>query len=271
MQAVILAAGEGTRMRPLTLTRPKPLVEVAGVPLITHVVRALPKEITELIIVVGYRAEQIKEHCKDEFLGRSVCYVQQGTIKGTGAALVAAREYLTGRFLVVSADDLIHTKGVQAALRFELSVVAYEHPEPERFGVISHTDADVLLGIDEKPEFPMSRLINTATMVLSTDIFKYQVPPAQNGEMQLTDMLAALAQVRRVMVVRTPFWLPVGKPDDIPLAEAALQEQARFTFQFFRSIVTGARRVALVFLKVLRTTRAFRVHSRRGDSFVANT
>ena len=70
MQCVILAAGEGTRMRPLTLAMPKPLVPVCGVPLIEHIVRPLPKVIDELIIVIGYKGEMIREYCGEEFMER---------------------------------------------------------------------------------------------------------------------------------------------------------------------------------------------------------
>ncbi len=77
MQAVILAAGEGVRMRPLTLTKPKPLLEVLGKPLIRYATEGLPKEVTELIIVLGYRGEQIKAYCGTSFCGRTVTYVWQ--------------------------------------------------------------------------------------------------------------------------------------------------------------------------------------------------
>jgi UDP-N-acetylglucosamine diphosphorylase / glucose-1-phosphate thymidylyltransferase / UDP-N-acetylgalactosamine diphosphorylase / glucosamine-1-phosphate N-acetyltransferase / galactosamine-1-phosphate N-acetyltransferase len=222
MQAVILAAGEGTRMRPLTLTCPKPLISVAGRPLLEHVVRALPQEVDEIIIVVRYLAEKIIETCGNEYLGKKVQYVHQGETKGTGAALIAAQHLLRDRFFVVSADDLIHTQGLRAALAHESAVVAFEHTEPERFGVIHMTALGTLRAIEEKPQRPNSNLISTATMMLTTNIFNYNVAPAANGEVQITDMLGAYAREHDVAVVRTPFWLPVGQLSDIPVAERAL-------------------------------------------------
>ncbi len=75
MQCVILAAGGGTRMRPLTLVRPKPLIIIASKPLIEHIVGALPSEIDSLIMVVCYKADMIRDYCGEIFLGRPVTYV----------------------------------------------------------------------------------------------------------------------------------------------------------------------------------------------------
>jgi NDP-sugar pyrophosphorylase family protein len=87
MQCVILAAGKGTRLRPLTDTIPKPLVKVAGRPLLDHIVEALPSSVNELIIVTGYLEEQIHTHCGKSFHGRKVTYVHQEEQKGTAHAL----------------------------------------------------------------------------------------------------------------------------------------------------------------------------------------
>ena len=77
MQCVIIAAGRGTRMRPLTDTTPKPLLKVCGKAVLDHIVEALPTQITELIIVTGYLGEQIREHCGEEFYVRPVTYLEQ--------------------------------------------------------------------------------------------------------------------------------------------------------------------------------------------------
>ena len=77
MQCVILAAGKGTRLRPLTEKCPKPLVEVGGKTLLDHIVGALPSAVDELIIVTGYKGEMIREYCGKEFYGRKVTYIHQ--------------------------------------------------------------------------------------------------------------------------------------------------------------------------------------------------
>ena len=101
-----MAAGKGVRMLPLTQERPKPLVHIAGVPLIEHVLRALPNDIDEVIIVVGYKAQMIQDHVGDLFEGKKIRYVHQWMPAGTAHALSLAQPFLTGRFLLMNTDDI---------------------------------------------------------------------------------------------------------------------------------------------------------------------
>src|SRR3989338_11252442 len=107
MKCVILAAGEGIRMRPLTLEKPKPLLAINGKPLIEHVIENLPKEIDELVVVIGYKGEQIKDFLGKKFHGLKVKYVWQKEKLGTGHALRLCREHLgSDNFLMLFADDI---------------------------------------------------------------------------------------------------------------------------------------------------------------------
>jgi len=89
MQCVIICAGKGTRMRPLTEHTPKPLLEVCGKPILQHVVEALPEEIDELVLVVGYLQEQIRSYCGDEYFNR------KSNVRGAGKFLRRHRCSLT--------------------------------------------------------------------------------------------------------------------------------------------------------------------------------
>lgn len=221
MQAVILAAGEGTRMRPLTLEHPKPLIEVAGIPILEHIMHALPDEVDEVILVVKYMQEQIRAYCGDTFLGRRIQYVEQGNLKGTANALSYARPYLSGRFLVTFADDLLAKKDLEELITHEHAILVTEHEKPERFGVVSLNPDNTLRTITEKPEYPETNLISTGVVVLTQKIFDYD-PDGKNGELFLTGMLAGFAAEYPVTVVTASFWQPVGYPEDIKIAEAAL-------------------------------------------------
>lgn len=222
MQAVILAAGEGKRMQPLTLERPKPLISVAGRPILEHIIDALPSEIDEIILVVGYKAEMIKEYVGDLYKGRAVKYVHAEPL-GTGYALAKAKSLLRGdRFLLMCGDDIHGSRALQEALAHPLALLAAMHEEPSKFGVIELRADHSLASIVEKPEVPPTNLISTGAMVLDARIFDYGMTRQSNGEYYLTEPLGLLAAEHSVRVVEQEVWLPIGYPEDIPLAEERL-------------------------------------------------
>ncbi|MEI6479850.1 MAG: nucleotidyltransferase family protein [bacterium] len=221
MKAVILAAGEGTRLRPLTLETPKPLLKVAGRPLLERLVRALPTEVDELIIIVGYLGEKIREYCGDEFLGRHVTYVTQTERKGTYPALELCREYLSNEpFMLFFADDILDARTIAECAREPLAVVAAHVPDPRPFGVLDVDEDGYIKGIVEKPEHPPSNLVLTNCYKLSPEIFDY--PPAQHprtGEFYLSDSLAQLAEHKKIKVVTARFWFPIANQEDLKTAD----------------------------------------------------
>src|SRR3989344_8985294 len=108
MKAIILAAGEGKRMRPLTLTKPKPMLEVLDKPLLHWIIDSLPEEITEIILVIGYKGDQIKKYFGNSFGGRKITYIEQKEQLGTAHALKLVKPILKNgeRFIFMYADDL---------------------------------------------------------------------------------------------------------------------------------------------------------------------
>ncbi|PIP29941.1 hypothetical protein COU12_00210 [Candidatus Jorgensenbacteria bacterium CG10_big_fil_rev_8_21_14_0_10_54_38] len=227
MKAVILAAGEGVRMRPLTLTTPKPLLHLAGKPLLKHIVEALPPTVSELIIVVGYRGDQIKNYCGNEFLGHAVHYVTQNERTGNYRALELAKPFLAPDepFGLFFADDLIDRASIAKCLSRPPAIVASRVAHPERFGVITLNADGTVEEIVEKPKVPHSNLVTTSAYALTCDIFRYQpTPHPLNGEFYLATALAQMAREYSIAVVETKFWIPIGTPEDLARAEAILKE-----------------------------------------------
>ena len=223
MQCVILAAGKGTRMLPLTNDTPKPLIKVCGKPILEHIVKALPKEIDEIILVVSYLKEQIQAYCGEEFLGRKVKYVvQDNPAGGTGNALFVAKPLIKDRFLFMYADDIHGSKALKEVLKYPYSMLSHRSSEPEKFGVLELNDDGTLKTIYEKPKNPPSDLINIGGMVLDADIFNFKVEPSVGGEVLVTDMVTAFAKKHPMKVIEQPVWIPVGKPEDIAVAETIL-------------------------------------------------
>lgn len=224
MQCVILCAGKGTRMRPLTESTPKPLIEVCGKPLLQHVVESLPAEVDEIVLVVGYLQDQIRHECGDVYCGKKVVYVEQEDFAGgTGAALLCAREALHGRFMFMYADDIHGAEALAKAVQYEHAILTTTSDHPEDFGVLAQNDDGTLSGIIEKPKDPQSNYINIGGFVLDEHIFEYTVAVSEeHGELLVTDMFTQYAQDYPVQVVEQSLWIPVGKPQDVKVAEAKL-------------------------------------------------
>ena len=208
------------RMRPLTLSTPKPLLVVAGKPILAHIAEALPGEVTELILVVGYRGEQIRAFLGNHFLGREITYVEQKQKLGTAHALRLCRDTLNGeRFLLLYADDLHDRRSLNALLAHPRSLLVAEHPEPQRFGVVSLNSDGTIAGIIEKPMRPTSNFVSTGAMVLDRHIFRYEPELHPSGEYYLTSMFDQMIHGVRVMAVKTTRWFPIATPEDLPAAE----------------------------------------------------
>src|SRR3989344_3920678 len=162
MQAVILAAGEGKRMWPLTLELPKPLILVAGRPILAHIIDALPREVDEIILVIGYKGDMIKRHFGDLYDGRRVRYVHQWMPAGTAHALSMAESFLRDeKFILMMGDDLHGRAAFEKALSYPLSILAATHSDPSKFGVLELNADGTLANIIEKPEVPPTNLIST--------------------------------------------------------------------------------------------------------------
>lgn len=228
MKAIILAAGEGIRMRPLTSNKPKPLLEVAGKPLIYRLVSNLPKEVDGVVLVIGYLGDQIKNYCKDVFLGRKVNYVEQENARGTYHAVSLCQPHIHNdkdkRFFVFYADDLLDAETINKMTKYERALVTQEMADPRRFGVVTLNEDDSIKEIIEKPDNPPSNLVLTNGLLLDYKIFQYPPLHTVNGEYYLSTAVAELAKHHKIMTVKANFWFPIATPEDLEKAEKLLQK-----------------------------------------------
>ena len=224
MQCVILAAGKGTRLRPLTDTTPKPLVKVGNKTILDHIVSAFPEEIDEIILVTNYLEEQIKDYCGDNFHGRKVKYVsQENPAGGTGQALMTAKDLVKGKFLFMYSDDIHGTEALKKVVKEDNAMLATDVPNASQFGVVYTNEDGYLDKIVEKPENPNSNLINIGGFVISPEIFNYKAKVSDSGEAYVTDMLTEYAHKNMVKVIEQDLWLPIGTHEQLLAAEEYLQ------------------------------------------------
>jgi glucose-1-phosphate thymidylyltransferase len=186
MQAVILAAGEGKRVRPLTRSRPKALIPVANRPIIEYVIDALLKNgIRDIIVVVGYRKEQVIRFLNQ--LEVPVEVVIQPKQLGTAHALKCAESKITGDFLVLPGDNYIDPHSIARIAGLSNAMLVREHPNPSNFGVVMLQDGNVT-EIVEKPEHAQSLMVSTGIYSLKKEVFSYI------RANDLTDAIAAMIQ-----------------------------------------------------------------------------
>jgi UDP-N-acetylglucosamine diphosphorylase / glucose-1-phosphate thymidylyltransferase / UDP-N-acetylgalactosamine diphosphorylase / glucosamine-1-phosphate N-acetyltransferase / galactosamine-1-phosphate N-acetyltransferase len=227
MQAIILAAGRGKRMKDLTNGKPKPMLMVKGVPVLEYKIKILPKTIDEIIFVIGYCGEHIMKHFGKEFDGRRIRYVFQNRLSGTGGAIHLVKSIVEGRFLVMMGDDLYHKKDIKNMLKYELAVLAKEVDNPTNFGVLKTNRRGYLEEIVEKPKHPKDRLVNAAMYILTKDFFNYDLVSIGNGEYGLPQTLATMSDKHKIKVVKASFWHPVTTPEDLEEAEKIIHKFVR--------------------------------------------
>lgn len=146
--------------------------------------------------------------------------------RGEADALELAQPLLTGRFLLLCADDIHGARALAEAADCPLAILAARHPEPQKFGVIEIRPDGTVHSLEEKPSAPTSNLVSTGAMVLDERIFTYEASRHANGERYLTDLLSALAVDAPVHIVLQEEWIPVGYPADIERAESILAARA---------------------------------------------
>jgi len=225
MQAVILAAGRGKRLQPITDNRPKPMVELLGRPILEYVLDFLPNAVDEILMITGYKEEKIKEHFGNEWKGRPITYVHQSEPKGTAHALFTAKPFIKNeRFLILPGDNISEFKVIDEGLPHPYVIFAYEHKAPKNFGVIElNDDGETLKRIQEKPEHPPTNLISTACMILSPSIFDCElVVHPRLGEYFIPDLLTQVLAREPIYVMKQDFWIPVDRLEDMPSAEVEL-------------------------------------------------
>ena len=211
MDAILLAAGLGTRLRPHTLHTPKPLLPVQGRPILDWTFGALPKEVDRVIVVVHYLADQIETFLAAQTHVRETVVVPQGEPRGTGDALRRCRDHVRSEtFLVLNGDDLFGAADLADLASRPAGVLVTEVQEPKKFG-IAYLKADgTLEKLVEKPDLSPPQLANTGAYVFPRDVFDLEIGLSPRGEYEITDYVSQLAAKRPFHVVRSTFWFPVG-------------------------------------------------------------
>ncbi|MDD3135545.1 MAG: sugar phosphate nucleotidyltransferase [Methanoregula sp.] len=216
MQAVILAAGEGRRVRPLTLSRPKAMIPVANRPIIGYVIDALVKNgIRDIVVVVGYRREQVIRFLNEFDLPIKV--VVQEKQLGTAHALRQAEPEISGDFIVLPGDNYIDAASVASIRKYRAGILVKEHPNPSNFGVV-HLKDGYVESIVEKPEANTGCTVSTGIYSLKKDFFSII-----NSNNTMTEAIAAMLHAnQQLQAVPADDWQDAIYPWDLLKMNARL-------------------------------------------------
>jgi len=208
MQAIIIAAGKGTRIYPISLTRPKPLFQLMGQTMIEYTLDQLQGLATEVILVLGYKGEMIQKRIGNRYKGMRIRYVWQKKQTGTGSAVTSALKYIDDKFLLLMGDDLYSRKDIKNILKKFPAIGAQEVKNPKSFGVITAKNG-LMINLAEKPERPQSKLANTALYYFPKTIFKYAISKSARGEYEFTDYVKQFANDQKLNVYIAKEWMPI--------------------------------------------------------------
>ncbi len=226
MQCVILAAGEGSRMRPLTTSRPKVMLPLAGKPSLEHLIRNVRDAgIREIILIVGYQEQSIRAYFGNgSKFDVAIQYVVQKKQLGTADALRVAEPFITDKFLMLNGDMVLDMSDIQQLCRKKAPVMAIATTtHPEDFGVVTLSKGKIS-SLEEKTPHPKSDTINAGAYLFDLEIFTIlkQVSPSSRGEYELTDALMDYINERKLSAYNLSLWIDVGYPWDMLTANECL-------------------------------------------------
>lgn len=217
IKAVILAAGEGKRLRPFTETMPKVMIPVANKPLLEYVIDSVKNSgINEIITVVGYKKEVIMEYFRN-YEDIEIKYVVQEKQLGTAHALLQTKEYVDDTFIVLSGDNIIDKASISKLIndKPKFSMLIKENPHTSKYGVVLF-EKNVLKEIVEKPTEEVGRFISTGIYKFPNSVFDNIEEFSSQGVYDLSTVVQSIVdRGENISTVTANSWMDIVYPWDL--------------------------------------------------------
>jgi len=225
LEAIVLVGGQGTRLRPLTLTAPKPLLPTAGVPFLAHLLaRAAASGVTHIVLATCYKADMFAASFGDgSAFGLSIDYVQEDVPLDTAGGIRNAAASLHGSAggdpVVVLNSDILsgHDLGAQVDLHRKTDAAVTLHlvevDDPSRFGVVPADETGRVTAFLEKTPDPVTNLINAGCYVFRRDVID-RIPAGRRVSVERETFPSLIEAGEKVMAYpESAYWLDVGTPE----------------------------------------------------------
>ncbi len=234
MECVLLSGGEGKRMRPLTLTKPKPMLPVAGKPILERNLEILAKFFKKVYVVVGYKKEIVMQHFGNKFNAAEIEYIEQKEQLGTANAILTLKEKINNKFIVMNGDIVVSENVIKNFINFanenntENAMCLTNVENPSDYGVVEiENESNRIVMIEEKPKNPKSNLINAGIYIFNNKIFHLidNLRKSERAEYEITDAIKILIKNKEIygyVIDNNEFWIDVGKPWDLLTANEIL-------------------------------------------------
>ncbi|MHA2243380.1 MAG: bifunctional sugar-1-phosphate nucleotidylyltransferase/acetyltransferase [Candidatus Hodarchaeales archaeon] len=239
MEALVLTAGKGTRLYPLSKTIPKPLIPIAGRPLICHILDALIANVDRVVIVIGHKADLVEETISQMDYPFEINWVNQQEQLGTGNAVRICEKYIdTSHFFMMYGDIFTSQRTIKDIISLGQSndlsggiLSAKKVNNPEKYGCLD-IKKDYLVRILEKDPQPPSTFINAGVMVLPSTIFDSlaSTPESNRGEIEVTEGINQLIKNGAYFSLYyiKDHWIDIGYPWNLLTANEVGMQKMQF-------------------------------------------
>ena len=225
LKAIILSAGEGSRMRPLTLTKPKTLLPVAGKPIIQYNIESLRDNgITDILLIVRYKEEMVRNYFGDgSDFGVNIFYKTQKDFLGTANAISYGEDFIDDSIIVLNGDIILDDEIIHEIIKKynyltpDTLMLLTEVEDPSAFGVVEIENGNIK-SIVEKPkrEEAPSNLVNAGIYIFNKDIFDKirKTEISERGEYEITDSVSLQIKDNKTVIGHktSKDWIDVGRP-----------------------------------------------------------
>jgi bifunctional UDP-N-acetylglucosamine pyrophosphorylase/glucosamine-1-phosphate N-acetyltransferase len=215
MKCVILAAGEGKRMHPLTYTRPKVMLPVANKPLLEwNLVNAIEAGLKDFIFIVSYKSNMVRDYFGDGSNWKvNIEYVNQGKPLGTAHAIGSVREF-ADEFMVISGDTIFGQNDIIKIYEHAYSMGLVKVKDSDQYGIVECTEDNSIKKIYEKMVDPFTNIINAGIYHFTSSIFSYidETKKSSRGEFEITDTINMMVGNKKIIGMMLSEWRDVVYP-----------------------------------------------------------